>query len=37
MKMDRQATKSGGWAYTAVGPDGMPKEMDPVKACFECH
>jgi hypothetical protein len=37
MKKDAKATKTDGWTYSALGPDGMPKEIDPVKACFECH
>lgn len=37
MKKDAKATKTDGWIYSALGPDGMPKEIDPVKACFECH
>jgi hypothetical protein len=37
MKKDKQATKTGGWAYSALEPDGKIKEIDPVKACFECH
>ena len=37
MKKDGKATKTDGWIYSALGPDGMPKEIDPVKACFECH
>lgn len=37
MKKDGKASKTGGWIYSALGPDGLPKEIDPVKACFECH
>ncbi|HEY6097498.1 MAG TPA: cytochrome P460 family protein [Candidatus Deferrimicrobium sp.] len=37
MKKDGNATNTDGWIYSALGPDGMPKEIDPVKACFECH
>lgn len=37
MKKDGKAVKTDGWIYSALGPDGMPKEIDPVKACFECH
>ena len=37
MRKDGKATKTDGWIYSALGPDGMPKEIDPVKACFECH
>ncbi len=37
MRKDGKAAKTDGWIYAAVGPDGLPKEIDPVKACFECH
>jgi hypothetical protein len=37
MRKDGSAKKTGVWVYSAAGPDGMPKEIDPVKACFECH
>jgi hypothetical protein len=37
MKKDGGAKKTDGWIYSALGPDGTPKEIDPVKACFECH
>ncbi len=37
MRKDAKAAKTDGWVYSALGPDGLPKEIDPVKACFECH
>lgn len=37
MRKDVKATKTDGWIYSARGSDGTPKEIDPVKACFECH
>ncbi len=37
MRKDARAAKTDGWNYSALGPDGLPKEIDPVKACFECH
>lgn len=37
MRKDEKATTTDGWIYSALGPDGSPKEIDPVKACFECH
>ncbi len=37
MRKDAKAAKTDGWSYSALGPDGAPKEIDPVKACFECH
>lgn len=37
MVKDSKAAKTGGWIYAAFGPDGKPLDIDPVKACFECH
>jgi len=37
MRKDEKAAKTDGWIYSALGPDGLPKEIDPVKACFDCH
>jgi len=37
MRRDAKAAQTDGWIYSALGPDGLPKEIDPVKACFECH
>lgn len=37
MRKDAKAAGTDGWIYSALGPDGSPKEIDPVKACFECH
>lgn len=32
-----KAAKTGGWIYAAFGPDGKSLDIDPVKACYECH
>jgi len=37
MIKNQKAAKTGGWFYAAFGPDGKPKTIDPVKACYECH
>jgi len=37
MVKDKEATGTGGWIYAAYGPDGKPLQIDPVKACYECH
>ncbi len=37
MRKDAKAATTDGWIYSALGPDGQPKPIDPVKACFECH
>ena len=37
MVKDKEATGTGGWIYAAFGPDGKPLQIDPVKACYECH
>jgi len=37
MVKDKKAAKTGGWIYAAFGPDGKSLDIDPVKACYECH
>jgi hypothetical protein len=37
MVKNKKAAKTGGWFYAAFGPDGKPKQIDPVKGCYECH
>ncbi len=37
MRKDAKAAMTDGWIYSALGPDGLPKPIDPVKACFDCH
>lgn len=37
MIKDKGATKTGGWRYSAFGADGKALDIDPVKACYECH
>lgn len=37
MVKDSKADRTGGWTYAAFGPDGKPLQVDPVKACYECH
>ncbi len=37
MRKDRTAVATGGWRYSILGPDGKEKDIDPVKACHECH
>ncbi len=37
MRKDAGAAKTDGWSYSALGPDGLSKEIDPVTACLECH
>ena len=37
MVKDNKAVKTGGWIYAAFGPDGKSLDIDPVKACYECH
>ncbi|MDW7709954.1 MAG: cytochrome P460 family protein [Deferrisomatales bacterium] len=37
MVKDKKATETGGWAYSAFGPDGKPLAVDPVADCYNCH
>jgi hypothetical protein len=37
MRKDRRAMTTGGWTFTAAGPDGKPLGLDPVSKCFDCH
>jgi hypothetical protein len=37
MKKDASAKATGGWTFSASGPDGKPLAIDAAKACYECH
>ena len=37
-QIDSEETKNtGGWHFVMFTPDGTPKDIDPQKACFQCH
>jgi hypothetical protein len=37
MKKDAKASATGGWQFSATGPDGKALAIDVAKACYECH
>ena len=37
MRREASASATGGWSFSASGPDGQPLAIDPAKACYECH
>ena len=37
MVRERTAKATGGWSFSASGPDGKPLAIDPAKACYDCH
>ena len=37
MQKDKRQTATGGWLFSAFGPDGKSSGLDPVTTCFSCH